>query len=395
MGSRTQYNRFFIKSCFATFISLLFFFSAKAVSHEEQNAYRDGTGVVLEEKYDVKEHTFHHLLDQYYWDFYTKEDGTPVRLGLPRILYTSARGLEFFCNTEAAEHAGYAEAHHYDENAKHGDLVWGGDTATLNSLQAKAAAEPGNAAAKKAFSSALSAAKPWDFSITKNVLYMFIAFLLICLIFIFGVAPAYKRREGQAPKGIQSLFEPIIVFVRDDIAKENIGGHKYYKFMPLLLTMFFFILFLNLLGMTPFSGNVSGNISFTLALSLVTLIAVSISGNKNYWKHIFNPPVPAGVKPIIVPLEILSIFTKPAALTIRLFANISGGHIIMISLLSLIFIFGENGRNLVAGYGVGLFSTLFIVAIGLLEIFVAFLQAYVFTMLTAVFIGQAVEEAHH
>lgn len=364
-------------------LALLVLFFAKFSFASEAPAHGSET------KFNVKETTFHHLLDNYDWEFYTKADGTPVKISLPRILWNpKTSNLDVFGSTEAALAAGYLDAHHYDHSAKHGDLLV---------PQAKETLEHGDAPHADAHEAAavdVSEYKPWDFSITKNVLFMFIASFILILVFT-AVARGYKKNEGKAPKGIQSFFEPIVVFVRDDIAKPNIT-HNYERFMPLLLTLFFFIWFLNMLGMMPFSGNVSGNISVTLALSLVTLIAVNFSANKAYWKHILWPPVPHAIKLIMVPLEILSIFTKPFALTIRLFANITGGHVIMVSLLGLIFIFGKMGQNVTAGWGVGFFSTMFIVAISLLELFVAVLQAFVFTMLTAVFIGQATaEEEHH
>jgi F-type H+-transporting ATPase subunit a len=215
------------------------------------------------------------------------------------------------------------------------------------------------------------------------------------LIIFISIARAYAKRPDTAPKGTQSFFEPIIQFVRDEIAKENIPGN-YERFMPLLLTMFFFIWFLNTLGLIPFSANVTGNISVTATLALVTLIVTNVVANKAYWKHIFWPPVPLGVKPILIPVEMIGILTKPFALTIRLFANMTAGHVIMISLLGLIFIFGKMGHNPGAAWGTGVFSTAFILFTSSLEVFIALLQAYVFTMLTSVFIGQAVaEEEHH
>lgn len=376
-------QKFFLVALFSLFLSNISFASDDA-NHGES------------EKFNVKAATDHHLLDTYEWEFYKKADGTPVKIDLPRILYHGQTGLQFFPSTDAALAAGYLDAHHYDhEGAKHGDLLIPQAKDALGDGHHDAHATATHADDAHAEHASVGDFKPIDFSITKNVLFMMIAAVLMFIIFT-SVARAYAKRQGMAPKGMQSLFETVVVFVRDEIAKPNINQHKYERFMPLLLTLFFFIWFLNILGLIPFSSNVTGNISVTLALSLVTLIAVNFSANKAYWKHILWPPVPHGVKVIMIPLEIISIFTKPFALTIRLFANISGGHIIMISLLSLIFIFGEMGRNAVAGWGVGFAATLFSVAIGLLEIFVAALQAFVFTMLTAVFIGQAVEEeAHH
>ena len=339
-----------------------------------------------EEKFNVKETTFHHLLDNYDWEFYKKPDGTPVKLSLPRILWNpKANKLDVFGKTEKAIEAGYVEAHHFDADAKHGDLLVPEVKAVTGDVHEGAAHEEAKLD--------VSEYKPYDFSITKNVLFMFIAAALLILIFT-AVARGYKTNEGKAPKGIQSFVEPAVVFVRDEIAKPNIG-HGYEKYMPLLLTMFFFIWILNMMGMIPFAGNVSGNISVTLAMSLVTLFVVNFKATKAYWKHILWPPVPHGLKPIMVPLEVLGIFTKPFALTIRLFANMTGGHVIMVSLISLIFIFGKLGQAPALGWGVGFFSTLFIVAISLLELFVAALQAFVFTLLTAVFIGQSTADVEH
>ncbi len=238
-------------------------------------------------------------------------------------------------------------------------------------------------------------AKFYDFSITRNVLVMLISALLMCLIFITA-ARAYKKNKG-APKGIQSIVEPLYEFVRDDIAKPSIGP-KYKKYMPFLLTVFFFIWINNLLGLIPippFGANLTGNIAVTAALALITFILIVTGANKDYWMHIFNPPgVPLGVKPILILIEFLSLFIKPAALMIRLFANITAGHIIILSLVSLIFIAGKLAGD-VAGFGSSLLVVPFMLFMNLLELFVAALQAFVFTILSAVFIGQAVEEHDH
>ncbi|MCB0739297.1 MAG: F0F1 ATP synthase subunit A [Bacteroidetes bacterium] len=229
--------------------------------------------------------------------------------------------------------------------------------------------------------------KPMDFSITKNVFSMFLSVLFLILIFI-PTAAHYKKNKG-APKGIAAWMEPIIIFVRDDIAKPNIG-HKYAKYMPYLLTIFFFIWVNNLIGLVPFfpfSANLSGNIGFTLTMAAITLIVILISSNGNYWKHIFaTPGVPVWLLPIMIPVELMGVIAKPFALMIRLFANITAGHIVVLSLVSLIFIFKNVGMA-----GVSVPFTLFI---SVLELLVAALQAYIFTMLSALFIGQAIEEHH-
>lgn len=236
-----------------------------------------------------------------------------------------------------------------------------------------------------------------DFSITKNVFTLLLAALVFGLIF-FAVSRGYEKNKGRAPSGIQSFFEPIILFVRDDIAKEMIGP-RYEKYFPYLATLFFFILIVNLFGLipiAPFGANVTGNIGMTLALSVVTFVVVSFSGNRAYWGHIFwMPGVPLVLKPLMAVIEFLGIFIKPFTLMIRLFANITAGHIIILSLIGLIFLFGDNGGSL-GGAGAGILVTVpFVLVMNLLEIFVAFLQAFIFTLLSALYIGAAIEEHHH
>lgn len=232
--------------------------------------------------------------------------------------------------------------------------------------------------------------QPTDFSITKNVLSLFMGALLI-LVILFSVARFYKKNGAVAPKGIAKFLEPIIVMVRDDIAKANIDSHKYQKYVPYLLTVFFFIWLNNMLGLIPFlpgGANLTGNISVTLFLAVATLLVTVFSGNKNYWQHIFwMPGVPVPMKFFMMPIELIGVLTKPFALMIRLFANITAGHIIVLALISIIFI----NKN-VAWAGLSVPMALFI---SVLELLVAFLQAFLFSMLSALFIGAAVEEAHH
>jgi len=234
----------------------------------------------------------------------------------------------------------------------------------------------------------------YDFSITKVVFTMLLAMALMLWLFI-GVARAYKTR--MVPKGFQSFVEPIVIFIRDEVAKPNLGRH-YEKYMPYLLTVFFFIWISNMIGLIPFfpgGGNVMGNIAVTATLALFTFILTNTAGNKHYWGHIFNPPgTPFPINLIIILIEFLSVFIKPFALMIRLFANMTAGHIIILSLVSIIFIFAEFAGN-VAGFGVSIFASLFILFMNALELLVAALQAYIFTMLSAVFIGQAIEEPQH
>ncbi|GIZ16293.1 F0F1 ATP synthase subunit A [Capnocytophaga catalasegens] len=229
--------------------------------------------------------------------------------------------------------------------------------------------------------------RPLNFSITKNVVTLIFVCLLMLFIFV-SVAKSYKKND-KAPKGVAGFLEPLILFIRDDIAKPNIGDHKYERYMPYLLTVFFLIWIGNLLGLVPvISGTLTNDILFTGTLAVLTFVITVFSGNKNYWKHIFaTPGVPIWLLPIMIPVEILGMLTKPFALMVRLFANITAGHIVILSLISLIFVFKSVYASVVS-VPFGLF-------INVLELLVAFIQAYVFTLLSALFIGQAVEEEHH
>ena len=228
---------------------------------------------------------------------------------------------------------------------------------------------------------------PLDLSITKSVfITLIIAFILF---FVFkGMADSYKN--SLSPKGVAKFFEPLVLFVRDDIAIPNIGVKHYKKYMVYLLTVFFFIWFLNLVGMTPFGVNVTGNIAVTFTLAILTFIITQSTANANYWKHIFwMPGVPTPMKVLLAPIELLGVFIKPFALMIRLYANMLAGHIVIGSLISLLFVFHNWGAK-----GAFLGLTLFL---NIVELLVTFLQAYIFTMLTALYFGFAVEEhdEHH
>jgi F-type H+-transporting ATPase subunit a len=232
-----------------------------------------------------------------------------------------------------------------------------------------------------------------DLSITKNVLCMLIGVALLLWIMLSVGKQATKTGSKQAPKGLQNAIEPLVIFVRDEVAKPNLG-YKYMRFMPLLLTFFFFIWIMNLLGLLPFGFNFTGNIAVTLCLALVTFIVMLFSANKHFWGHLFNPPgVPPGVNVLLVIIEIISLFIKPVALTIRLFANILAGHIVILSVIFMIFIF--SNASPVAGAGFSIVSLAFAMFMFVLELLVAAIQAFIFTNLTAVFIGQVIEEAHH
>lgn len=236
----------------------------------------------------------------------------------------------------------------------------------------------------------------YDFSITKNVASMFIVFVILAFI-LLRVAKSYKTRQGQAPSGIQSLIEPIFVFMQDEVCKPFLG-HAWEKFTPFLMSLFFFILGLNLFGQVPFFGNsnVTGNLAFTMVLALIATIVVFINGNADYWKHIFwMPGLPAWVKVIITPVEIVGNFIlKPATLMLRLFGNMTAGHVVIVIFIGLIFLFGKNGTNVPVGAGAAVASVLLSLFMMALELLVAFIQAFVFTILTASYIGAATEEHH-
>lgn len=238
----------------------------------------------------------------------------------------------------------------------------------------------------------------YDFSITKVVFTMLLASFLLVLLF-FAVARGYKRNEGKAPSGIQSFMEPFFTFIRDEVTIPMIGKKHYERFQPFIMTLFFFILFCNLFGLIPFfpgSTNVTGNLAVTMTLAVFTFLVTNINGNGHYWQHVFNMPgIPGWVKIILTPVEILSLFIKPFSLMIRLFANITAGHIIILSLIGLIFLFGNNGESVGGATVGGVVGGLFTAFMNLIELLVAFLQAFIFAILSASYIGAAVEEGHH
>lgn len=356
---------FRFKRVITVFALFLAFFvvnaNASTVQHEtDEHAVAAPAAHGEDEPFEPTKVIMEHIADSHGWHLWGH-----TSLPLPVILYTP-QGFEFFSSTQF----------------HHGEHDYVGTHNTYRLVEGKVKVLTADGTVDEAASASIM-----DFSITKNVAAMFVSFALLFFIFT-GVARAYKKREGKAPKGFQSLIEPIILFVRDDIAKPNIG-HKYAKFMPYLLTVFFFIWINNLLGLVPiFPGgaNVTGNIALTFVLSLGTLILVNINGNKYYWKHILAPDVPWWLYPIMIPVELIGVLSKPFALMIRLFANITAGHIIVLSLISLIFIFET--------LAIAPVSVAFVLFMDVLELLVAFLQAFIFTLLTALFIGMAVEEHH-
>ncbi|HEU4471032.1 MAG TPA: F0F1 ATP synthase subunit A [Flavisolibacter sp.] len=339
-------------------------------------------------KFDANEVIFGHVMDAHEYHFFSIGD-FHATLPLPVIVYEPGRGWLAFMSSKfhhgEEAYQGYRlVTKHYKERLKQEGMT--DEQINLLSDEQIVAVDEQTGALRPDI-------KVYDFSLTRNVVQMILALALLVWLML-SVAKRYRQGQGvkTAPKGWQNAVEPVITFVRDEVAKPNIG-HKYRRYMPLLLTIFFFILINNIFGLIPGSANVTGNIAFTAVLGLIAFLAITFSGNKHYWGHIFNPPVPFGIKFIMIPVEILSIFTKPFALIIRLFANMLAGHIIIICLVSLIFIFGAMSP--VIGSVFSPISIAFAVFIYVIEVLVAFIQAFIFTNLTAVFIGQAVEETHH
>jgi F-type H+-transporting ATPase subunit a len=319
------------------------------------------------EKFVASDFILDHIADSHEWHILTKKDGKSIAIYLPVILYSKNSGFSVFSSkrlSEGNEFKGY-------KLVEEGDLK-----GKIVSIDKEGKIDEKNL--------------PLDFSITKTVVGMFSAALIGLLLFI-SLGRSYKKTGVSAPKGIQRFMEPVVLFIRDDIAIPNIGKHKYEKYMPYLLTVFFFILINNIMGLVPFpppfGANVTGNIAITFVLATCTFLITQLSGNKAYWRHIFaTPGVPFWLLPIMIPVELIGIISKPFALMIRLFANIVAGHIIVLSLICLIFIFGT--------LAVAPISILFVIFMDCLELLVAFLQAYVFTLLSALFISLAVEEHH-
>jgi F-type H+-transporting ATPase subunit a len=335
--------------------------STSAFSQEENTHSRP------KKEFNPSEFILEHIADSHEWHILTKKNGESLAIYLPVILYSKENGLTAFSSRKLA----HGKIYKGFKLAEEGDLK--GKIVTVNNE---------NEVDEKNL--------PLDFSITKAVVAMFFAALIGLFLFI-SMARTYKKTGVSAPKGIQSFLEPVILFVRDDIAIPNIGKHKYEKYMPYLLTVFFFILINNLMGLVPFpppfGANVTGNIAVTMVLAAFTFLITQFSGNKAYWRHVFaTPGVPFWLLPIMIPVELIGLVSKPFALMIRLFANITAGHIIILSLICLIFIFDS--------LAVAPVSIVFVIFMDCLELLVAFLQAYVFTLLSALFISLAVQEHH-
>jgi len=305
-----------------------------------------------EKPFDASELIMHHVMDDHIWHLWD-HGGT---IYLPVIVYSAEKGLDVF-----------SSRNFYDEH--HNVVEYNGYKLDHNHIYL--------ADSNKAV---------FDISITKNVAMLFINAALLLFVFL-AVAKGYEKNKGKAPSGIQSFFEPVILFIRDEVVKPNIG-HHYEKFLPYMLTLFFFILFGNLLGLLPGAGNLTGNIAVTATLAILTFIITNVNGNRAYWGHIFwTPGVPLVLRWIILPVEIVGIFTKPISLMIRLFVAITAGHIVLLSLIALAFIF----KSMWVGVG----STVMVLFISLIELLVAGIQAYVFVLFSSLYIGMAMAEHEH
>lgn len=343
----------------AAFSIIMLTFSANIFAQEtEQKA-----GTEAKKGFDANEVIFGHIKDAHEFHFltYTGSDGEEhdAAIPLPVILYSPQKGFSTFMSS----------AFHHGKEEVEGYKLVEGKVIPLD-----------------------AGVSVYDISLSRNVVQMLLATILFVWLML-SIAAKYKKGHGviSAPKGAQNAVEIIIEFLREQVAVPNLGD-RYKKYMPYLLTIFFFILINTFFGLIPGSANVTGNIAFTMILALIAFVVIMFSTNKHYWAHIINPDVPWWVKPILVIVEILGIFTKPFALMIRLFANMLAGHIIIICLISLIFIFGALNKGI--GWGFAPVSVAFSIFIYFIEILVAFIQAFIFTNLTAVFIGQAMEGSH-
>ena len=351
-------------------ITLFFFLATTSLFASDGVSDKDSS---VDKATEIKEYIQHHLQDSYDFSLfsYTTEAGEHKYIGFPLPVILWDDGLKVFSSskfhhgeTVAEVDGNYYKVHHskiYKVDGPNGKII----------------EDESHHATNK---------KPLDFSLTKNVFMIMMVFLIMFFMFK-RMADGYKKNGGM-PKGVGRLLEPIVIYVRDDIAIPNIGKKHYRRYMSYLLTVFFFVWIVNLFGITPLGMNVTNNIAVTFCLALLTFIITNVTAKKDYWKHIFwMPGVPVPMKIILAPIELLGVFIKPFSLMIRLYANITAGHIVLMSLIGLMFIFKSwIGSPL---------SFMLAFVLGILELLVAALQAYIFTMLSALYFGAAVEEHEH
>ena len=375
MGSK------FMKSLLVAVFSVFSF--GVAMAEEGHEPAQHEAGATHEEKLDPGKIIIEHVTDAH--DFHFMDiGGKAISIPLPVILYSEGKWHMFssgnFHHGHEAHDGFFLVNDHYIQQMK----AEGVDVSGLKNQQIIAVDAEGKPNAS---------VKVYDFSMTKNVVQMLLASILL-IVLMSSIAKKYaKNGPNKAPSDFQNAVEPVITFVRDEVAKPNLHG-KYQRYLPFLLTVFFFILINNLFGLIPGSANVTGNLALTAVLALISFIVILFSTNKHFWGHVFwFPGVPVPVKLIMLPVELMGIFTKPFALMIRLFANMVAGHVIILSFIILIFIFGAMSKSL--GYGTSPIFVGLAVFIYAIEVLVAFIQAFIFTNLTAVFIGQAFEHGDH
>lgn len=389
--------------------------------HDDQDTHEGddhgSCGMPYDSTYDPGGTAFHHISDQNVFSI------GPIQIPLPCMLYTFDDGFKMFSSKKF-----HSDTHGNGEYAYDGWILYNGVVKRITDPDfPKGEVELGHhkvfyqkeevdGKAKDRFYACYND-KLWlaesestidggmfgggmtsfiDFSITKNVVTMILTLLFSFFLFRY-IRNAYTTRDGQAPNGVQGFMEPIFVFMRDEVIEPFIGP-KYERYLPFIMSIFFAILFLNLIGQIPFLGNanVTGQLAFTMVIAIFAFIVTNFSGNKNYWEHIFwMPGLPAWVKLLVTPVEILGLFLKPITLMLRLFGNITAGHMVIVIFVGLIFVFGNSGQNVGAGIGATIGSGLLSVFMMAIELLVAFIQAFVFALLTASYIGAAVEEAHH
>jgi len=350
-------------------ISAIYATNAKA---EEVHAGETHTSA-QEKSFEAGKFVIEHVSDAFEWHILTYGH-YHVSIPLPIILYSENSGLNLFWSSKFEHgHAVYNNFKIEEEGEHAGKIVELNNSGEIIGL-------------------------PIDLSITKAVAGIFFSVFLLLFI-LLKVANAAKSSQGKAPTGLQNMIEPLIIFIRDEVALPTIGKHKYEKYLPYLLTLFFFILLNNFMGLIPifpFGANVTGNIAVTMVLALFTFMVTTFSGNKHYWKEIYNPDVPWWLKyplPLMPIVELTGVFTKPFVLMVRLFANMMAGHMIVTVFVSLIFIFGNIGGPILGG-AVSPISIAFSVFILLLDVLVSFIQAYVFTLLSALYFGMATSDHH-
>ena len=316
-------------------------------------------------KLDVAGVIFGHIADAHEWHFFSIKhkdaEPTEVAMPLPCIIYSPSKGFFVFSSSKIEEGEGYEGFH----------LVRG-------AMKEKVVAYDGSPL--------------YDVSVTKNVLSMIVGVVLLLWVMLKAGKKYAANGAMKAPSGFQNFIEVVVVFLRDEVGKPCLGK-KYERYMPLLLTIFFFIWINNLLGLLPGGANFTGNIAVTACLALLAFIVILANSKKTFWGHLFNPPgVPGWMKPMLVLIELVSLFIKPMALMIRLFANIMAGHIVILALICIVFIFAAI--NTVVGAGFVPVSLAFAIFMFFLELLVGAIQAFIFANLTAVFIGQAIEDPH-